>query len=96
MTAVDDSFYKITSEALLVLHLIVKTIRPLGRCSQCLAILTISLCPVDVPSSFDFHPYVMNVYMSALKRLKAADIDQEVKERAIICMLVFDECMTVT
>ena len=26
--AVDDSFYKITSEALLVLHYIVKTIRP--------------------------------------------------------------------
>ncbi len=31
VTAVDDSFYKITSEALLVLHLIVKIIRPLGR-----------------------------------------------------------------
>ncbi len=30
VTAVDDSFYKITSEALLVLHLIVKAIRPLG------------------------------------------------------------------
>ena len=31
VVAVDDSFYKITSEALLVLHLIVKTIRSPGR-----------------------------------------------------------------
>ena len=31
VSSVDDSFYKITSEALLVLQLIVKTIRPLGR-----------------------------------------------------------------
>ena len=31
VAAVDDSFYKITSEALLVLNLIVKTIRPLGK-----------------------------------------------------------------
>ena len=30
VSSVDDSFYKITSEALLVLQLIVKTIRPLG------------------------------------------------------------------
>ena len=31
VSSVDDSFYKITSEALLVLQLIVKTIRPLGK-----------------------------------------------------------------
>lgn len=31
VTAVDDNFYKIMSEALLVLTLIVKTIRPLGE-----------------------------------------------------------------
>ena len=31
ISAVDDTFYKITSEALLVLRLIVKTIRPLGE-----------------------------------------------------------------
>jgi cullin-associated NEDD8-dissociated protein 1 len=69
VVAVDDSFYKIMSEALLVLTLIVKTIRPLdGSCT------------------FDFHPYVQPIYSSALKRLRAADIDQEVKERAITCM----------
>ena len=40
----------------------------------------------DVPSDFDFHPYVGDIYGAALKRLRAADIDQEVKERAITCM----------
>ncbi len=36
VTAVEDNFYKITSEALLVLNLIVKTIRPLSElCEVC-------------------------------------------------------------
>ena len=69
VAAVDDSFYKITSEALLVLNLIVKTIRPLDR--QC---------------SFNFQPFVGKIYASTVKKLKASDIDQEVKERAITCM----------
>jgi len=38
ITAVDDSFYRITSEALLVLNCIVKTMRP---CESC-------LCDIDV------------------------------------------------
>ncbi|XP_056615048.1 cullin-associated NEDD8-dissociated protein 2 [Triplophysa dalaica] len=42
--------------------------------------------PLDKPSSFDIKPYVMNVFTCTLKRLTAADIDQEVKERAIFCM----------
>ena len=40
----------------------------------------------DGASSFDYQPFVMPIYNSALERLKAADIDQEVKERAITCM----------
>jgi len=36
--------------------------------------------------SFEFKPYVRNIYQCTLTRLKAADIDQEVKERAISCM----------
>ena len=102
--AVDDSFYKITSEALLVLHLIVKTIRSPGRRwyhvhhphtsftllytharMHTLDITHTHTFP-DVPSDFDFHPYVGDIYGAALKRLRAADIDQEVKERAITCM----------
>ncbi|XP_005997881.1 cullin-associated NEDD8-dissociated protein 1 [Latimeria chalumnae] len=42
--------------------------------------------PLEKHSSFDAKPYVKDLYSSTLKRLKAADIDQEVKERAISCM----------
>lgn len=42
--------------------------------------------PLDQNVQFDFHPYVGQLYQCTLKRLKAADIDQEVKERAISCM----------
>uniref|UniRef100_A0A673GB93 Cullin-associated NEDD8-dissociated protein 1-like n=1 Tax=Sinocyclocheilus rhinocerous TaxID=307959 RepID=A0A673GB93_9TELE len=66
---VEDSFYKITSEALQVIQQTVKLMRPL-----------------DKPVSFDGKPYVKIVFACTSKRLKAADIDQEVKERAIFCM----------
>nr|XP_060622249.1 cullin-associated NEDD8-dissociated protein 1-like [Anolis sagrei ordinatus] len=42
--------------------------------------------PLDVHCSFDAKPYVRDLFCATLKRLKAADIDQEVKERAISCM----------
>ncbi|KAK2158819.1 hypothetical protein LSH36_163g01004 [Paralvinella palmiformis] len=42
--------------------------------------------PLDQNVDFDFQPYVGQLYKCTLKRLKAADIDQEVKERAISCM----------
>lgn len=42
--------------------------------------------PLDVPCTFDAKPFVRDLFSATLKRLKAADIDQEVKERAISCM----------
>ncbi|NXX95071.1 CAND1 protein, partial [Centropus bengalensis] len=42
--------------------------------------------PLDKPCTFDAKPYVKELFPGTLKRLKAADIDQEVKERAISCM----------
>ncbi|NXW84152.1 CAND1 protein, partial [Alopecoenas beccarii] len=42
--------------------------------------------PLDKPCAFDAKPYVKDLFSGTLKRLKAADIDQEVKERAISCM----------
>lgn len=69
ITAVSDPFYKISSEALLVLESLVKVLRPL-----------------NLPSNFDFRPYTKDVYQCCFVRLKASDIDQEVKERAISCM----------
>lgn len=69
VTAVSDSFYKITAEALLVLQQLVKVLRPL-----------------DSPSNFNFAPFTSEMYECTLTRLRAADLDQEVKERAISCM----------
>nr|XP_055072782.1 cullin-associated NEDD8-dissociated protein 2 [Misgurnus anguillicaudatus] len=42
--------------------------------------------PLEKPSTFDAKPYVKTVFTCTLKRLKASDIDQEVKEKAIFCM----------
>lgn len=46
--------------------------------------------PLDSQSessdSFDPSPYIGDLFSCTIKRLKAADIDQEVKERAISCM----------
>lgn len=70
ISAVADPFYKISSEALLVLQLLVKVLRPLDT----------------HPTQFDFTRYTAPLYQCCYLRLKAQDIDQEVKERAISCM----------
>jgi len=70
ISAVSDTFYKISSEALVVLQLLVKVLRPLH----------------SSPTTFDFTLYTSNIYQCCYVRLKAQDIDQEVKERAISCM----------
>lgn len=66
--AVGDSFYKIASEALAALTLIIPIIR--------------SASQVDA-STLGF---VDAIYASTLGKLETSDADQEVKERAIICM----------
>uniref|UniRef100_A0A8D3AAQ8 TATA-binding protein interacting (TIP20) domain-containing protein n=1 Tax=Scophthalmus maximus TaxID=52904 RepID=A0A8D3AAQ8_SCOMX len=71
VACVGDPFYKITSEALLVMQQLV--IRPLDSQSE-------------ASDSFDPSPYINDLFTCTIKRLKAADIDQEVKERAISCM----------
>lgn len=70
VVAVSDPFYKIATEALLVLQQIVKVIRPMEN--------------LDVP--FQFASLVPNLYKSTLQRLRTPEVDQEVKERAIACM----------
>ncbi|KAH8410584.1 hypothetical protein KR009_005701 [Drosophila setifemur] len=72
VTSVFDPFYKIATEALLVLQQLVKVIRPLeGN---------------DAKSDFDAPSFVGQVYSCTLQKLKVTDVDQEVKERAIACM----------
>lgn len=73
--AVFDPFYKIATEALLVLQQLVKVVRPLEA--------------ITAPSGavvFDVTPFVGQLYSATLQKLKATDVDQEVKERAIACM----------
>ena len=74
IAAVSDPFYKISSEALLVLESLVRVLRPLGA-SQKL-----------ITGQFNINPYTNDIYQCCFVRLKASDIDQEVKERAIGCM----------
>ncbi|CAJ1051190.1 cullin-associated NEDD8-dissociated protein 2 isoform X1 [Xyrichtys novacula] len=72
VACVEDTFYKITSEALLVTQQLVRVMRPQGQNATV--------------EGFDPKPFVKEVFSVTLKRLKATDIDQEVKERAISCM----------
>lgn len=71
VNSVSDSFYKIMSEGLQVAQHLVKVIRPID--------------PLE-PLNPNFTSYISNLYDCTLQRLKASDIDQEVKERAISCM----------
>ena len=73
IASVSDPFYKISSEALLVLESLVKVLRPLGAGST-------------PNKQFNIKPYTNSIYQCCFIRLKASDIDQEVKERAIACM----------
>ncbi|KAM9859887.1 cullin-associated NEDD8-dissociated protein 2 [Aulostomus maculatus] len=70
VVCIEDSFYKITSEALLVTQQLVRVMRPLEQ----------------MAGPFDPKPFIRDVFSATMKRLKATDIDQEVKERAISCM----------
>lgn len=70
--AVFDPFYKIATEALLVLQQLVKVIRPLEA--------------DRVQQNFDITPFLGQIYTATLQKLKSTDVDQEVKERAIACM----------
>jgi cullin-associated NEDD8-dissociated protein 1 len=42
--------------------------------------------PLDQESTLDFRPFVHQLYNCTLQKLKAPEVDQEVKERAIACM----------
>lgn len=69
LSAVSDSFYKISSEALLVLTQMIRVIRP-----------------TPGQDSFPYQQFIKPIYETNFAKLKAADIDQEVKERAITCV----------
>ncbi|CAH0724756.1 unnamed protein product, partial [Brenthis ino] len=72
LACVRDPFYKVTAEALRVLQTLVKVMRPLESIEN----------GTEEPSE-ELRRFVPAMYECALVRLRAADMDQEVKERAI-------------
>lgn len=68
--AVTDSFYKITSEALVVLTNIIPIIRP----------------SLDIECDSIMLSYIDVIYSITFAKLKGTEIDHEVRERAITCM----------
>ncbi|TPX36593.1 hypothetical protein SmJEL517_g01294 [Synchytrium microbalum] len=76
--AATDKFYKITAEALLVCEQLVRVIRPFAKMGNEYVVQ-----PLPQP---DFARYIDTIYKTTMGRLKSADADIEVKERAITCL----------
>ncbi|XP_045528099.1 cullin-associated NEDD8-dissociated protein 1 [Pieris brassicae] len=76
LAAVSDPFYKVTAEALRVLQALVKIMRPLDNIEN-------NECIEVEPAPEEFRPFIPAMYECTLVRLRATDMDQEVKERAI-------------
>ncbi|KAI5635757.1 TATA-binding protein interacting (TIP20) domain-containing protein [Phthorimaea operculella] len=77
IACVHDPFYKVTAEALRVLQTLVKVIRPLDL------IEIDGQEPRVAPPPEDLQRFIPDMYQCTLVRLRATDMDQEVKERAI-------------
>ncbi|XP_048489474.1 cullin-associated NEDD8-dissociated protein 1 isoform X2 [Plutella xylostella] len=78
LAAVHDPFYKVTAEALRVLQTLVKVMRPLELSHDRLS------GPSVVPAMpRELAAPAREMYACVLVRLRATDMDQEVKERAI-------------
>ncbi|XP_045773917.1 cullin-associated NEDD8-dissociated protein 1 [Maniola jurtina] len=75
LACVQDSFYKVTAEALRVLQTLVKVMRPLESIENIDGAVS--------PPAEDLQSFVPAMYECTLVRLRATDMDQEVKERAI-------------
>ena len=75
---IQDSFYKIASDALLVSQQLAKLLS---------SALNIKVeCSHGMNTRTNYMNLVNELYNATLARLKQTDIDQEVKERAIVCM----------
>ncbi|VVC90545.1 unnamed protein product [Leptidea sinapis] len=77
LACVADPFYKVTAEALRVLQQIVKIMRPLDNISSIPDEYQVESPPEELQQ------FIPAMYSRTLVRLRATDMDQEVKERAI-------------
>lgn len=65
--AIREQFYKLAAEGLSVTSLLIRVLRP----------------SVTESCGFDYTPYVGDIYEAVVEKMRASDIDQEVKEKAI-------------
>ncbi|CAG4965249.1 unnamed protein product [Colias eurytheme] len=77
LACVPDPFYKVTAEALRVLQALVKIMRPLDNIENIDGDVQVE------PPPAEFQQFIPAMYECTLVRLRATDMDQEVKERAI-------------
>ncbi|CAG8508691.1 1192_t:CDS:10, partial [Dentiscutata heterogama] len=79
ISSVQDSFYKITSEAFLVCIELIKVIRPIEYQENT---QTYNVQPLNP----EFRRFILDIYNVTIARLSTPDADQEVKERSIMCL----------
>ncbi|CAG8621887.1 9155_t:CDS:2, partial [Scutellospora calospora] len=79
ISSVQDSFYKITSEAFLVCIELIKVIRPIEYQENT---QTYNMQPLNP----EFRSFILDIYNVTIARLSTPDADQEVKERSIMCL----------
>ncbi|KAG0210629.1 Cullin-associated NEDD8-dissociated protein 1 [Mortierella sp. GBA30] len=77
--AIQDKFYKISSEALVCCMELIKVVRHMDFDEDAQQYSYGSLQP-------EAKPFILQVYNVILQRVSTADADQEVKERSILCL----------
>ncbi|KAF9289311.1 Cullin-associated NEDD8-dissociated protein 1 [Mortierella alpina] len=76
--AIQDKFYKISSEALVTCMELIKVVRHMDFDEDAQQYSYGSLQPAA-------KPFILQIYNVILQRMSTADADQEVKERSILC-----------
>ena len=77
VSAMQDKFYKITSDALLVAVELIHALRPIPETDESNAVIKLSSPPQNHIN------HILEIYRCVLNRLSIGDVDLEVKERAI-------------
>ncbi|KAG0260456.1 Cullin-associated NEDD8-dissociated protein 1 [Actinomortierella ambigua] len=79
ISAIQDKFYRISSEALVTCMELIKVIRPMRFDEEAQKYTYSSLSATS-------KPHVLEIYNVTLQRVTTPDADQEVKERSILCL----------
>ncbi|KAF9154219.1 Cullin-associated NEDD8-dissociated protein 1 [Linnemannia schmuckeri] len=79
ISAIQDKFYKISSEALVCCMELIKVVRHMDFDEDAQKYSFEAL-------HAEAKPYILQIYQVILQRVSTADADQEVKERSILCL----------